>query len=230
MPQESERERVGVILYIPLRYGTTTAAPMVCRGPATPRYSGWTPRCRSTSEARRRVERVRSHAFWRPDRSANPRMTATWPRTGWPPADLARPGRRLVQRLQHPAAVGIVNGRSIHERSSERVLPSVVVGRPRRAHGDDSRRRPAPRPSVRPPQSRRRAAPPRRRRSRSTVTRKMSQAEADKLTAAFANGGVAALRKALTGVAPTGLDPDRIGKGDAHQAHARAPDRQAAGC
>lgn len=36
------------------------------------------------------------------------------------------------------------------------------------------------------------------------VTRKMSQEEADKLTAAFANGGVAALRKALTGVAPTG--------------------------
>jgi hypothetical protein len=37
-----------------------------------------------------------------------------------------------------------------------------------------------------------------------TVTRKMAQAEADKLTSAFASGGAAALRKALTGVAPTG--------------------------
>jgi hypothetical protein len=36
------------------------------------------------------------------------------------------------------------------------------------------------------------------------VTRKMSQEEADKMTSAFANGGAAALRKALTGVAPTG--------------------------
>jgi len=36
------------------------------------------------------------------------------------------------------------------------------------------------------------------------VTHKMSQAEADKYTSAFAKGGVAALRKALTGVAPTG--------------------------
>ena len=37
-----------------------------------------------------------------------------------------------------------------------------------------------------------------------TVTHKMSQAEADKYTGAFAKGGVAALRKSLTGVAPTG--------------------------
>lgn len=37
-----------------------------------------------------------------------------------------------------------------------------------------------------------------------TVTHKMSQAEADKYTGAFAKGGVAALRKALTGVASTG--------------------------
>jgi hypothetical protein len=36
------------------------------------------------------------------------------------------------------------------------------------------------------------------------VTRKMSQQEADKMTSAFASGGVAALRKALTDVAPTG--------------------------
>ena len=36
------------------------------------------------------------------------------------------------------------------------------------------------------------------------VTRKMSQQEADKMTSAFAAGGAAALRKALTGVAPTG--------------------------
>jgi hypothetical protein len=37
-----------------------------------------------------------------------------------------------------------------------------------------------------------------------TVKHKMSQAEADKLTAAFKSGGAAGLRKALTGVAPTG--------------------------
>lgn len=36
------------------------------------------------------------------------------------------------------------------------------------------------------------------------VDRKMSQAEADKLAAAFKTGGSAALRKALVGVAPTG--------------------------
>ena len=36
------------------------------------------------------------------------------------------------------------------------------------------------------------------------VTRKMPQEEADKLTKAFTSGGVAALRKALVGVAPTG--------------------------
>lgn len=36
------------------------------------------------------------------------------------------------------------------------------------------------------------------------VTRKMSQQEADTLTGAFKTGGAAALRKALTGVAPTG--------------------------
>jgi hypothetical protein len=36
------------------------------------------------------------------------------------------------------------------------------------------------------------------------VDRKMSQAEADKFTAAFKAGGAAALRKALAGVAPTG--------------------------
>ena len=36
------------------------------------------------------------------------------------------------------------------------------------------------------------------------VTRKMTQQEADKMTSAFAAGGIAALRKALTGVAPTG--------------------------
>ena len=36
------------------------------------------------------------------------------------------------------------------------------------------------------------------------VTRKMSEKEAETLTAAFKTGGVAALRKALTGVAPTG--------------------------
>ena len=46
-----------------------------------------------------------------------------------------------------------------------------------------------------------------------TVTRKMSQAEADKLTSAFAKGGVAELRKALTGVAPTGSI--QIGNGKA---------------
>jgi hypothetical protein len=37
-----------------------------------------------------------------------------------------------------------------------------------------------------------------------TVDRKMSQAEADKLLAAFKSGGAAGLRKALNGVAPTG--------------------------
>jgi len=37
-----------------------------------------------------------------------------------------------------------------------------------------------------------------------TVTRKMSQAETDKYTGAFATGGLTGLRKALTGVAPTG--------------------------
>ena len=36
------------------------------------------------------------------------------------------------------------------------------------------------------------------------VDRKMSQAEADKFTAAFKTGGAAALRKALAGVPPTG--------------------------
>ena len=36
------------------------------------------------------------------------------------------------------------------------------------------------------------------------VDRKMPQAEADKFLAAFKSGGTAALRKALTGVAPTG--------------------------
>ena len=46
-----------------------------------------------------------------------------------------------------------------------------------------------------------------------TITHKMSQAEADKFTGAFAQGGVAALRKALTGVAPTGSI--QIGSGKA---------------
>jgi len=45
-----------------------------------------------------------------------------------------------------------------------------------------------------------------------TVTRKMSQAEADKMTSAFAAGGVAALRKALTGVQPTGTIQIGTGK------------------
>jgi hypothetical protein len=45
-----------------------------------------------------------------------------------------------------------------------------------------------------------------------TVTRKMSQAEADKLTSAFSAGGVAALRKALTGVAATGTIQIGTGK------------------
>ena len=45
-----------------------------------------------------------------------------------------------------------------------------------------------------------------------TVTRKMSQAEADKLTSAFTAGGVAALRKALTGVPPTGTIQIGTGK------------------
>jgi hypothetical protein len=46
-----------------------------------------------------------------------------------------------------------------------------------------------------------------------SVTHKMSQAEADKFTSAFASGGTAALRKALTGVAPTGSV--QIGSGKA---------------
>ena len=46
-----------------------------------------------------------------------------------------------------------------------------------------------------------------------TVDRKMSQAEADKLLAAFKSGGAAALRKALNGVAPTGSV--RVGGGKA---------------
>ena len=46
-----------------------------------------------------------------------------------------------------------------------------------------------------------------------TVTHKMSQAEADNFTGAFAKGGAAALRKALTGVAPTGSV--QIGSGKA---------------
>ena len=44
-----------------------------------------------------------------------------------------------------------------------------------------------------------------------TIDRKMSQREADTLTAAFKSGGAAALRKALVGVAPTGSV--RIGAG-----------------
>jgi len=44
-----------------------------------------------------------------------------------------------------------------------------------------------------------------------TIDRKMSQREADTLTAAFKSGGAAALRKALAGVAPTGSV--RIGGG-----------------
>jgi len=44
-----------------------------------------------------------------------------------------------------------------------------------------------------------------------TVDRKMSQAEADKLAAAFRSGGEAALRKALVGVPPTGSV--RLGSG-----------------
>ena len=43
-----------------------------------------------------------------------------------------------------------------------------------------------------------------------TVDRKMSQAEADKMLAAFKKGGAAGLRKALKGVAPTGSV--RLGK------------------
>jgi hypothetical protein len=46
-----------------------------------------------------------------------------------------------------------------------------------------------------------------------TVDRKMSQAEADKLLAAFKSGGAAGLRKALNGVAPTGSV--RVGGGKA---------------
>ena len=45
------------------------------------------------------------------------------------------------------------------------------------------------------------------------VDRKMPQAEADKFLAAFKSGGTAALRKALTGVAPTGSV--RVGGGQA---------------
>jgi hypothetical protein len=37
-----------------------------------------------------------------------------------------------------------------------------------------------------------------------TIDRKMPEAEADKLVAAFKSGGAAGLRKALVGVAPTG--------------------------
>jgi hypothetical protein len=44
-----------------------------------------------------------------------------------------------------------------------------------------------------------------------TIDRKMSQKEADSLTAAFKAGGAAALRKALVGIAPTGTV--RIGEG-----------------
>jgi hypothetical protein len=44
------------------------------------------------------------------------------------------------------------------------------------------------------------------------VNRKMTQQEADALTGAFTKGGLAALRKALTGVAPTGSI--QIGKGN----------------
>ena len=46
-----------------------------------------------------------------------------------------------------------------------------------------------------------------------TVDRKMSQGEADKLTAAFTTGGVPGLRKALVGVPPTGSI--RLGAGTA---------------
>jgi hypothetical protein len=46
-----------------------------------------------------------------------------------------------------------------------------------------------------------------------TVDRKMSQPEADKLTAAFTAGGAAGLRKALVGVPPTGSV--RLGAGAA---------------
>ena len=45
------------------------------------------------------------------------------------------------------------------------------------------------------------------------VSRKMPQAEADKLTAAFNSGGAVALRKALTGAAPTGSI--KVGDGEA---------------
>ena len=45
-----------------------------------------------------------------------------------------------------------------------------------------------------------------------TIDRKMSQAEADKLGAAFKAGGAAALRKALVGVPPTGTV--RLGSGN----------------
>ena len=46
-----------------------------------------------------------------------------------------------------------------------------------------------------------------------TVNHKMSQAEADKLVAAFKSGGAAGFRKALTGIAPTGSV--KIGAGKA---------------
>ena len=45
------------------------------------------------------------------------------------------------------------------------------------------------------------------------VSRKMAQAEADKLTAAFTSGGAAGLRKALSGVPPTGSI--KVGNGEA---------------
>jgi hypothetical protein len=45
-----------------------------------------------------------------------------------------------------------------------------------------------------------------------TVTRKMTQKEADTFTGAFASGGVAGLRKALSGVPPTGTIQVGAGK------------------
>src|SRR5688572_18967758 len=50
-----------------------------------------------------------------------------------------------------------------------------------------------------------------------TIDRKMPQSEADALVAAFKTGGAAALRKALTGVKPTGSV--RIGGGSATPTH-----------
>src|SRR5688572_21937771 len=44
-----------------------------------------------------------------------------------------------------------------------------------------------------------------------TIDRKMSQAEAESLVAAFKTGGAAALRKGLVGIAPTGTV--RLGEG-----------------